>query len=158
MCLVLPGSRPARSGSWDAAWHPGHLEVLMRRRLLGVLVGTLALVVAPALAYAQGAAPKGGDKAAAQTPKAQQAQGAVTAVTTDSLTVKAKTGDMTFSIDKTTSVTAKGATHKSLANKADGKASVLTDFVKVGDQVTVTYHEQGATKHAASIRVTSPTK
>jgi len=127
----------------------------MRRRLLGVLVGTLALVVAPALAYAQGA--KGGDKAAA-TPKAQSATGAVTAVAPDSLSVKGKTADWTFTIDKATTVTAKGATHKSLANKADGKASVLTDFVKVGDQVTVTYHDMGATKHAATIRVTSATK
>jgi len=116
----------------------------------------LALVVAPALAYAQGGA-KGGDKAAS-TPKAQSAQGAVTAVAPDSITVKAKSGDMTFSIDKTTTVTAKGATHKSLALKADGKSTVLTDFVKVGDQVTVSYHDMGTSKHAATIRVTSPTK
>jgi hypothetical protein len=117
----------------------------------------LALVVAPALAYAQGTAAKGGDKAAA-TPKAQSTQGAVTAVAPDSITVKAKSGDMTFTIDKTTTVTAKGATHKSLALKADGKSTMLTDFVKVGDQVTVTYHDMGTSKHAATIRVTSPTK
>jgi len=116
----------------------------------------LALVVAPALAYAQGGA-KGGDKAAS-APKAQSAQGAVTAVAPDSITVKAKSGDMTFTIDKTTTVTAKGATHKSLALKADGKSTVLTDFVKVGDQVTVSYHDMGTSKHAATIRVTSPTK
>lgn len=132
----------------------------MRRRLLGILVGTLALVVAPALAYAQGTggAKGGAQTKAAPTPKAESAQGAVTAVVPDSLTIKAKSGDMTFTIDKTTSVTAKGATHKSLALKAEGKSSVLTDFVKVGDQVTVTYHDMGGTKHAATIRVTSPTK
>jgi hypothetical protein len=130
----------------------------MRRRLVGVLVGTLALVAAPALAYAQGTGgTKSGEKAAA-APKTQNTQGAVTAVAPDSITVKAKSGEMTFTIDKTTTVTAKGATHKSLALKADGKSTMLTDFVKVGDQVTVAYHDMGTSKHAASIRVTSPTK
>ena len=36
-----------------------------------------------------------------------------------------------------TSVTAKGATHKTLELKAEGKGTKLTDFVKNGDQVTV---------------------
>jgi hypothetical protein len=44
--------------------------------------------------------------------------------------------------------------HKSLALKADGKSSVLTEFVKVGDRVTVSYHDMGTMKHAATINVT----
>ena len=39
--------------------------------------------------------------------------------------------------------------------KKEGKASKLTEFVKVGDSVTVSYHDLGATKHASVIRVTA---
>jgi len=88
-------------------------------------------------------------------PKTLSAMGTVTAVTTDSLTVKNKAESWTFTIDKTTSVNAKGATHKSLELKKEGKASKLTEFVKVGDSVTVSYHDLGATKHASVIRVTA---
>ena len=53
-------------------------------------------------------------------------------------------------IDKDTSVTAKGATHKSLALKQDGKSTVLTDFVKTGDTVTVDYHDMCSRKGSES--------
>jgi len=54
---------------------------------------------------------------------------------------------------------AKGATHKSLAMKADGKSTMLTDFVKTGDTVTIAYHDMGNMKHAATINVlTAPPK
>jgi len=99
----------------------------------------------------------GSQGAKSSTEKTLNAQGAVTAVAPDSLSVKGKGGEWTFVIDKATVVTAKGATHKSLELKAEGKSTKLTDFVKVGDQVTVNYHD-GATKHAANIRVTAPTK
>lgn len=112
------------------------------KRLIGFLVAVaVAGVMAPG--------------AFAQAPKTMNAQGTVSAVTTDSLTVKGSTEELKFMIDKDTSVVAKGATHKSLALKADGKATVLTDFVKAGDRVTVSYHEMGGMKHAATINVTS---
>ena len=76
-------------------------------------------------------------------------------VTTSSLAVKGTSESWTFVIDKDTEVTAKGATTKSLALKADGKSSVLTDFVKVGDRVSVSYREMGTMKHAATISVTA---
>jgi hypothetical protein len=91
-------------------------------------------------------------------PKAIDAQGTITAVATDSLTVKGKTDTWTFAVDKDTIVTVKGATHKNLELKAAGKASKLTEFVKVGDTVIVGYHDQGAKKHAATIRVTASVK
>ena len=108
----------------------------------------LALVSATALVMAIGVG------VSAQAPKTMNAQGLVSAVTTTSLSVKGSSESWTFTIDKDTEVTAKGATRKSLALKADGKSSVLTDFVKVGDRVAVSYHETGTTKHAASISVT----
>jgi len=115
------------------------------RRLVGILFVALAIAAVPSFANAQ----------AAPAMKTMNATGTVSAVAPDSLTVKGKTDTWTFMIDKDTSVTAKGATHKSLALKADGKATVLTDFVKNGDNVTVAYHEMGAMKHAARINVTS---
>jgi hypothetical protein len=92
----------------------------------------------------------------AQAPKTMNATGTVSAVSPASITVKGKTAaeSWTFVIDKDTSVTAKGATHKSLALKAENKATTLVDFVKAGDTVAVSYHEMGTMKHAASINVT----
>ena len=72
----------------------------------------------------------------------------------DSLTVTTKTGDDTFAVDAQTKVTATGASHKSDAMKSEKKATQITDFVHTGDTVSVRYHDQGGTKHAASVRVT----
>jgi hypothetical protein len=113
------------------------------RRLVGVLTVALAIAAVPSFASAQAEG------------KTMNAQGTVSAVSPESITVKGKADTMTFMIDKDTSVTAKGATHKSLALKADGKATVLTDFVKMGDTVTVAYHDMGSMKHAARINVTA---
>jgi hypothetical protein len=120
-------------------------------RLLGGLVIAVALIALPLAVRAE----QGGAKPSA---KVINVTGAVTAVTIDSLTVKGKTDTWTFTIDKTTVVTAKGATHKNMELKAEGKTGKLTDFVKVGDTVNVGYHDMGATKHAATIRVTASPK
>lgn len=115
-----------------------------------VLMLAVALMVAAAPAFAQDAK-KGGDKAA--STKTMSATGSVTAVAADSLTVKSKEGEMTFAVDAKTNVQATGASHKTEAAKADNKPTPITDFVKVGDEVAVKYHDMGATKHAASVRV-----
>jgi hypothetical protein len=130
------------------------------RKLCGVVITGLALAALPVVSSAQGTTTKTTAPATqkAAEPKLLDAMGSVSAVTTDSLTVKSKTETWTFTIDAKTEVIAKGATHKTLAIKADGKSPVLTDFVKVSDLVTVKYHDMGATKHAATIRVTTPTK
>jgi hypothetical protein len=95
--------------------------------------------------------------ASAQASKTMSAKGTVSAVSAASLTVKGgATETWTFVIDKETSVTAKGATHKSLALSAESKTGTLPDFVKVGDTVSVGYHDMGTMKHAASITVTAP--
>ena len=114
------------------------------RLLFGTLVAALLVVLVPPIVQAQG--------------KTMNASGTVSAVTTASLTVKSKTEEWTFTIDKDTTVTAKGATHKSLALKADGKATVLTDFVKTGDTVQVAYQDMGKMKHASTINVTISVK
>jgi hypothetical protein len=112
------------------------------RRLVGVLAVALAMAAVPSFVSAQG-------------DKTMNATGTVSAVAPDTLTVKGNGAEnWTFMIDKDTSVTAKGATHKSLAMKSDGKSTMLTDFVKVGDKVTVQYHDMGSMKHASRINVT----
>ena len=113
------------------------------RHLLRVSTMALAIVAVSSLAHA------------GQAAKTMSARGTVSAVSPGFLTVRGKTDTWTFTIDKDTTVNAKGATHKSLALKEDGKASTLIEFLKMGDTVRVAYHEEGAAKHAAIINVTS---
>lgn len=124
------------------------------RRLLGV-VGAMMLVALPL--YAAGQATPADKPAAAQKAapagKAMTTTGEVTAVAADSLTIKGKTEEMTFTVDSKTKVIGTGASHKTEAMKGENKPTAITDFVKVGDNVNVTYHDMGATKHAASVRV-----
>jgi hypothetical protein len=115
-----------------------------------VLMLAVALMVAAAPAFAQD---KKAPKAAAA--KTMSATGSVSAVAADSLTVKGKDAEWTFAVDGKTVVTAKGATHKTAAAKANDKPTPITDFVHVGDTVAVKYHDMGATKHAASVSVTA---
>jgi|SRR3954463_6232276 hypothetical protein len=119
-----------------------------------VLMVAIALMVAAAPAFAQDkkAAAKGTEKAAAA--KTMSAMGTVSAVSADSLTVKGKTDEWTFAVDSKTNVQAKGASHATAAAKAESKPTPITDFVHVGDSVSVKYHD-GATKHASSVMVTS---
>lgn len=121
------------------------------KRLLLLSLGVL-LAAAPAFAQAKAA-----DKPAGKTISAT---GKVSAITADSVTVKGKDGEWTFAVDKGTVVTAKGGSHKMAAMKADKKPTVITEFVSVGDDVSVKYHDMGATKHAANVtvRVASPAK
>lgn len=88
--------------------------------------------------------------------KTMSAIGTVASVTADSITVKSTTGEWTFSVDNSTKITAKGASTKSSDLKAAGKSPTLTDFVKRGDSVRVSYKDMGATKHAASVTVVTP--
>ena len=111
----------------------------MRRITLGCSLAVVALVgwlVAPALA--QGT---------------KTARGNVTAMTADTMTVKAGEKEMKFSVDAKTVLTASGAGTAERKAEAAGKGGPkLADFVKVGDAVEVEYHETGATLHAANIR------
>lgn len=110
------------------------------KRLMMLFVAVI-LVAAPAFAQ---------EKAAG---KSMTATGKVTAVTADSVSVKGKAAEWTFGVDKGTTVIAKGGSHKMAAMKADKKPTVITEFVNVGDDVSVKYHDMGATKHAATVTV-----
>jgi hypothetical protein len=85
--------------------------------------------------------------------KKMNASGTVSAVSDNSLTVKAKEGEWTFTVDKSTHVAVKGATKATAAAKDAKQPLAITQYVKVGDTVTVAYHESGGTKHAADVTV-----
>jgi hypothetical protein len=105
---------------------------------------SLGVLLAAAPAFAQ---------AKAEDAKTQTASGKVSAVATDSVTVKGKDASWTFTVDKDTTVVAKGASHKVASLNADKKPTLFTEFVKVDDEVTVSFHDMGATKHAAKVTV-----
>ena len=115
------------------------------KRVIILLLGAV-LLAGPAFAQA-----KAGEKPAAT--KTMSASGKVSAVAADSVTVKGKDAEWTFGVDKATVVVAKGASHKMAAISADKKPAVVTEFVHVGDDVAVKYHDLGATKHASTITV-----
>jgi hypothetical protein len=125
------------------------------KRLLPLFVGVL-LVAAPVFAQDKPAKPEAKATSGAAS-KTMSAMGTVTAVAPDSVTVKTKDGEVTLAVDSKTAVTGHGASHKSAAMKGENKPTQITDFVKVGDQVAVKYHDMGTTKHAASITVKSAT-
>jgi hypothetical protein len=91
-----------------------------------------------------------GDKTAARS---LSASGTVTAVSPGSFTIKAKGGEQTFATDRSTVVAVKGATRKMAALNAANKPAILTEFVEVGADVSVTYSEKGASRHAAKVMV-----
>jgi hypothetical protein len=115
-----------------------------------VLMFAVALALAAAPVFAQ-STKKGSDKPAAPA-KVMSVSGSVSAVSADSLTVHPKAGaDVTVSVDAKTNVQATGASHKTAAAKADNKPTPITDFVHVGDNVSVKY----ADGKASSVRVTA---
>jgi|SRR5262245_19247254 hypothetical protein len=112
------------------------------KRVFGSLVCALLLIV-----------PVAAQEKKAPAGKTLNAEGKVTAVTNTSLTVKGKDAELTFAIDKDTKMVGKGMSTAANANKAEGKGTVATDVLHVGDEVVVSYHDMGATKHAANVRV-----
>ncbi|HYT69164.1 MAG TPA: hypothetical protein VEL51_22265 [Vicinamibacterales bacterium] len=111
------------------------------KRLVLLVLGVL-LVSGPAFAQEK-----------AKADKTITASGSVSAVSPSSLTVKGKTGEWTFAVDKSTHVSVAGATKKTAAAKESKEPLEITQYVKVGDSVTVKYHDMGATKHAADVLV-----
>lgn len=113
----------------------------MRRLVLALPLAALALAGWPASAGAQ----------------EQKTRGTLASIAADSITVKVGQADMKFSVDEKTSVTAPGGTTKTMRAAAAGKSGPkLSDVLKVGDAVEVSYTDAGG-RHATAIRkVSSP--
>ena len=111
----------------------------MRRTVLALSLATLSLVAwlsPPVVAQ-----------------ETKSARGSVTAMTADMITVKVGEREMKFSVDaKTTVIASGGSTATRKATQAGAAGPKLADLVKVGDAVEISYHEMGATLHAASVR------
>jgi hypothetical protein len=106
------------------------------KRLIAMLGCAVLLTAAPPAAMGQGT---------------KTVKGSVTTVGADSITVKVGGKDMTFAVDAKTHVVAPGGSTKTREAKAEGKAGpMLTDVVKTGQAVEVSYHEKGM--HAATIK------
>src|SRR5262245_20613167 len=92
-----------------------------------------------------------GGSGSSSAPPTKSSNGTVKSVAAGSLTITADGKDITFVVDANTSVVAKGAGTKS--EKAPGGKIAITDVVKAGERVAVSYHEMGTTMHAAEVRV-----
>lgn len=91
----------------------------------------------------------------APAPATMTSTGTVSTVAPTSLTIAASSGSQTFSIDSSTKVVGQGA---GTATAAAGGKVAFADLVGVGDRVSVSYHQTGATMHAAEVRVTAKAK
>jgi|SoiMethySBSTD1v2_1073268.scaffolds.fasta_scaffold00110_60 hypothetical protein len=109
--------------------------------------GVLALGTALAVVVGHGVA-------AAQD---KEIRGNAVAVSDSSLTVKAGDQTLTFVIDKTTLVEAKGAGTRSRQAEAVGKSAGIkvTDYVKAGDPVLVSYRQVNGKNQAIVVRPVS---
>jgi hypothetical protein len=115
------------------------------------ILGTLA--IAAALSVGVSAAQE--KKAAAA--KTLSVTGVVTSVSPGSLAIEAGGKKaMTFTIDKSTRLLARGSTAKTKEKKEQGAPGLqITDMVKAGQQVTVRYTTTGSTMLATQVSVTS---
>jgi uncharacterized protein DUF5666 len=81
------------------------------------------------------------------------ARGTIVDIAGGSLTVKVRERQMTFSVDSSTMVEARGAGTKARDAAAVGKAGPsLADVLRVGQGVAVTYHEMNGVLQASHVR------
>ena len=113
----------------------------MRRALIGIAAVIFAVVTAAPVAAQE-----------------KWVRGTVTAVTGNSITVKAKGKDYTIGIDKVTDVVAPGAGTATRAAQKAGEGGInVAEVIKVGSGAEVRYKEAGGTMTATSIRGGLPT-
>jgi len=116
-------------------------------------MGRLKALVIPLLATLVLVGPIGLRSASAQ---AKTARGTVVTATDASLTVKAGAREMTFAIDTNTVVLAVGAGTKTRRARAAGAPGIkLSDAVKPGGAVVVTYREANGSMQATQVRAVS---
>jgi hypothetical protein len=116
----------------------------MKTTLLALTLTALSLIWSPAAASAQASSGGRGDRIA---------RGTVTEIGGASLTVKVGSELMTFGADSKTAVQSRGAGTKARQMEAAGKPGPhLSDVLKVGQSVAVTYHDMAGKPYASAIR------
>jgi hypothetical protein len=110
----------------------------MKRLFLALPLAALSLVGFTSHAFAQ---------------DAKTARGTVTNIAGSSMTVKIAGQDMKFYVDNKTRVEVRGGSTKTREAAAAGKPGpALTDVMRVGQAVSVTYQDMGDSHHASLIR------
>ena len=90
--------------------------------------------------------------APATSAQTKWVRGTVVSVTGDTFVVKVAGNDMTFKVDKSTELTARGAGKAQTAAEAKGAAGVkFADFVKAGQGVEVHYKDVGGVLTAIEV-------
>jgi hypothetical protein len=85
------------------------------------------------------------------------ASGAILSIATNSITIKGE-AEWTFAITAKSTVVGEGVGTQARAMKREGQPLVITEFLGVGDEVTVTYVATGDKKEASEVRVTKRAK
>ena len=89
----------------------------------------------------------------ADAQETKSARGNVTAIAGDTVTVKAGTQELKFTVDQKTTVVVEGGGTASRAAEAKGTGGPkLAELLKVGDNVEVSYREAGGMLHATNVR------
>lgn len=96
-------------------------------------------------------APEAGGKPQAQM--SHTASGVVSAISGNSVTVKGSSGEWIFSVDEKTTVSGEGVGTAGRKMAGEGKQTTLSELLKEGDSVSVTYHDMDGKKHASVIRL-----
>ena len=146
------GSTAAKNAQAEGKSGPALAEVIKTGQAVEVVYHEQGMHADTVKAIAAVPPPPAADKVDVST-KAQNETGVVSAVTGNSLTVKGKAGDSTFTVDNKTTVsgTGLGTAGRKLA-QAGGKPTI-SEFVHEGDTVAVTYHDVGGTKTASLVRL-----
>jgi hypothetical protein len=107
----------------------------------------------PAVAVALGISVSSAQTKGQPNSKVQWMTGMVKAVSASLLTLERSGSEVRFAVDRSTRLLAKGkgAAFNDLVGRPGGRR--LTDFVKVGDQVTVGYRQSGNAMIAVEVRV-----
>jgi hypothetical protein len=116
------------------------------KRLLMIVLGAF-LVSTPAFARDK-------DHKTASNKKIN-ADGTVSAVSPNTLTIKAKGSQWTFAVAPSTRVTVHAANRKTAAARDSKQPLAITQYVRVGDLVSVRYRDMGGTRQATNVRVRS---
>jgi hypothetical protein len=89
----------------------------------------------------------------AHAQESKSARGTVSAIAGDTLTVKAGTQELKFTVDQKTTVVVEGGGTAERAATAKGTAGPkLAELLKVGDAVEVSYRETAGTLNATNVR------
>lgn len=92
-----------------------------------------------------------------EVPASDSAHGSILSIASDSITVKGE-AEWTFAISAKTRVVGEGVGTQARLMKREGQPLVITEFLGVGDEVTVAYTAAGDKKEASEVRVTKRAK